>query len=387
MSDQEASAIDRWGGGAPDESIPGGSIEAESRLVPFPSQRDEADVPAVEPAEPPPYSAADFDPDSEPFDLPGTEKLGIVGGQAVGKSYLFQAMVYRTLAGAYSGALNYYLDGTRLFWALDRRERARALQIGKFAENYRLWERLPKTYRSAQHWYRLRLRYRTGLLGRDRAVMDVEFFDGAGEFFEAPLNEANRKVWREGYLHASVMVFCLPIWAAFPSHDMSPDGWQKREVLLNGLEQVVENYTDVRGEAKQRQPVKTILALTQADDRRSALSKVYDNWISPYMDSPATYLRQLRKGSGVARYLANARQVSAALHEELLSSEDPRVAAIPQKLDFGGRPWLIPVSAIEGSKLDQMTDENRRPGMKAPVPVHVELPLLVALCERDNALM
>ena len=217
--------------------------------------------------------------------------------------------------------------------------------------------------------------------------MDVEFFDGAGEFFEAPLNEENRKVWKEGYLHASVMVFCLPLWAAFPSSNMTPKDWQDREVLLNGLEQVVENDTDVREEAKQRQPVKTILALTQADDRRSVLSKIYDNWISPYMDSPMTYLRQLRKGSGVARYLANARQVSEALHEELLSSEDPRVAAIPQRLDFGGRPWLVPVSAIEGSKLDQMTPEKRQPGMKAPVPVHVELPLLVALCERDNALM
>jgi hypothetical protein len=110
------------------------------------------------------------------------------------------------------------------------------------------------------------------------------------------------------------------------------------------------------------------------------------------MASPATLLKQLRRGSGVARYLANARTISEVLHEEFAASLDPRVGSIPQKLDFGaGRPWLIPVSAIEGDTLDEIEKEfpnpDDRPNLRAPIPVHVELPLLVALCERDNALI
>lgn len=386
MNDLETGASDRWGGDAPAVSATY-NTEPEHRLGPLPGREEGAESGPPEAMVSIPYAGDDFDPKSEPFDLPGTEKLGIVGGKGVGKSYLFQSIVYRTQASTHAGALNYYLDGTRLFWALKRGDQAKTLRIGRVVEKYKQWERLPVTYIETQSWYRLRLRYRTGLLGLDRAAMDVEFFDGSGEFFEKSLDAQRREVWKAGYLNARVMVFCLPLWSAFPSKDMTLKDWGARELLLNGLEQVIENYTDIREEADEQQPVKTILALTQADDRRSALSKVYDNWISPYMDSPASYLKQLRKGSGVARYLANARLVSEAIHEELLSSDDPRVAGLAQKLDFGGRPWLIPLSAIEGSKLDQMTAEKRSPGMKPPVPVHVELPLLVALCERDNALM
>ncbi|MEE8524545.1 MAG: hypothetical protein V3T72_11490, partial [Thermoanaerobaculia bacterium] len=81
-----------------------------------------------------------------------------------------------------------------------------------------------------------------------------------------------------------------------------------------------------------------------------------------------------------------------ALLEEFAQCRDPLVAAIPQKLDFhGGKPWLIPVSAIEGSFLEgiesKFKNPEERPRLPPPVPVHVELPLLVALCERSNALM
>ncbi|HBL29421.1 MAG TPA: hypothetical protein DD490_21525, partial [Acidobacteria bacterium] len=91
---------------------------------------------------------------------------------------------------------------------------------------------------------------------------------------------------------------------------------------------------------------------------------------------------------GVARYLANARQVSEALHRELAASRDPRVSSISQTLDYrGGRPWLIPLSAVEGTRLDRIEREKQTGERLAPVPVHAELPLLVALCERYNALM
>ncbi|HET9767867.1 MAG TPA: hypothetical protein VFS60_13510, partial [Thermoanaerobaculia bacterium] len=156
------------------------------------------------------------------------------------------------------------------------------------------------------------------------------------------------------------------------------------------FDRVVQNYTDVRTLNRQRHPVSSVLALTQADDRRTALKTLQDRWIQPYMDSPHTYLKQLQRGAGVGRYLANARKVSDVLHEEFAAVRDPRVAAIPSSLEFGGgRPWVIPLSAIEGAQLDVLEGKAPHRGrpLLEPVPAHVELPLLVALCERFNALM
>lgn len=340
------------------------------------------------------YSQELFDQDDEePFDLPGTEKLGIVGGKGVGKSFLFQGMVYRTYSKAQAGALSFYIDKTRLFHALTRKDKAQGLILSEFCKKYMAWERLPQTFLDTQKWYRLRLHYQTGILGKKSSAIDVEFFDGSGEgFFEAARRgKGVREIWREGYLNARVMVFCLPLWAAFPGPKMQRQDWLDRNDLLAGLERVIANYEALRSEGKRTQPVKTVLALTMADDPRNALQTLYSKWIAPYMDNPQLYLKQLRSGSGVARYLANAREISEALHEELATSRDQRVSAIPQKLSFGARPWMIPLSAVEGRRLDQIEREypnpDDRPILPAPVPVHVELPLLVALCERHNALM
>ena len=134
-----------------------------------------------------------------------------------------------------------------------------------------------------------------------------------------------------------------------------------------------------------------------SDDRRSALHALYDRWICPFLDSPHTYLRQMRSGRGVARYINNARRISESLYEEFAAARDPSVSAIPQSLDFDrGRPWIVALSATEGSRLEDL--ERRFPNPDdparladvrsgAPTPAHVELPLLLALCERDNALM
>ncbi len=353
-------------------------------------------VGAPRPAAPPvdeDFGADDFE-EEQPFAASEVQKLGIVGGKGVGKSYLFQAMVYRTYAGGKSGAMTYYLenDAIRLFSALERDDRARTLNLFKFIKKFVSWERLPQTLLQSQRWYRLHLPYRTGIFGTRRSAIDVEFFDGSGEgFFEAERSIKNRRLWREGYLEARVMVFCLPLWVAFPSSALSREDLEVRDLVLEGFEQVVQNYTDLRTLHRGREPVSSILALTMADDSRCALQTLQDRWIRPFLDSPNTHLRQLRTGKGISRYLSNARQVSEALFEEFIAAE-PIVAAVPQKLDFGaGRPWMIPLSAIDGALLDsvQVTypDPTQRPKMRPPVPVHVELPLLVALCERANALM
>ncbi len=285
-----------------------------------------------------------------------------------------------------------FVDNTRLFQAIQQKDRARRLSLSDFVRRYVGWARLPATFMGSQFWYRLRLSYRAGLFGKTRSSMDVNFFDGSGEgFFEASRSPGLNRLWKGGYLDARVMVFCLPLWVAFPGTRLSPRDWQERSHFLQGFERVVLNYEELRRENKRTHPVRSILALTMADDNRGALTTLYERWIAPYLEAPHVYLRRLRSGSGITQYLAEARRVSAALHQELSASSDPRVSSIPQALDFGARLWVIPTSAIEGSRLDRIEREygssDARPELHAPVPVHVELPLLLALCERTNALM
>jgi ABC-type dipeptide/oligopeptide/nickel transport system ATPase component len=328
--------------------------------------------------------------DGTPFNLPGVEKLGIIGGKGVGKSFLFQAMVFRAYSKSQAGAMSLFLEKVRLFHALQREDKARPLSLSEFGKRYMSWGRLPQTLLSNQAWYRLRLHCQIGMFGRKQSDLDVEFFDGSGEgFFEAAKTRGISQIWRDGYLDAKVMVFCLPLWVAFPGNRMTTADRQLRNVILEGFERVVQNYEDLRSEGgRENQRVKSILALTMADDPRSALGTLYEKWISPYLSTPHSYLPRLAKESGVARYLANARQVSEALHRELAASRDPRVSSISQALNYrGGPPWLIPISAVEGTRLDRIERENQTGERHAPVPVHAELPLLVALCERYNALM
>jgi hypothetical protein len=267
-----------------------------------------------------------------------------------------------------------------------------------FVHKYRNWETLPFTRLEQQQWYRLRLPFRTGWLGRGESLMDVDFFDASGEglLTRDGMGVRDRELWKRAYLDARVMVFCLPLWAAFPNSSLSDADWKWQSRVLTEFGQVVQNYRKMRSDNHDTRPVTTILALTMADDVRTALQTLRSQWITPFIDSPETYLPQLRTGRGVARYLANARRVSDALHKEFAASTDVRVAAIPD-LDFGrGRPWIVALSAMEGARLEHFErdyespdDRHRQQEVRAhfPTPVHVELPLLVALAERYNALM
>jgi hypothetical protein len=322
------------------------------------------------------------------------QKLGIVGGTEVGKSYLFQAMVYRTYDAGHSGALTAFLERGSISLSSGlspARSDQSAASLTAFVNNYSLWQRLARTLRDSQRWYRLCLPYRTGVLGRGRGALEVELFDGSGEALEGGLGQ-NEALWEEGYLDAGVMVFCLPLWAAFPASALSPADAAKRGDLLAGFNQVVDNYRMLRQQHNRDRPVRSILALTMADDTRSALTALRERWITPYLTSPGRYLRGLRKQAGVMRYLANAQRVSALLLAELENARSPLMSGIPNRLDFNaGRPWIIPLSAVEGSVLDLLEKQSptlaERQRLDPPVPAHVELPLLVALCARENALM
>ncbi|HET9765367.1 MAG TPA: hypothetical protein VFS60_00895, partial [Thermoanaerobaculia bacterium] len=204
---------------ADDEPVPGPSGSAAGRPIPLPAGNGapaeeatagETRTVVSEPAssgaeaegESPQSSdgrADGSDSDDEPFEVPGIEKVGIVGGTRTGKSYLFQSMVYRTLAGPQSGALTYYLNGIRLSSALRRSDRARTVYVTEFVKKYCSWQRLAPTLHDTQRWYRLRMKCRTGILGGSESKLDVEFFDGAGELFQGPRNAASREVWKQGY--------------------------------------------------------------------------------------------------------------------------------------------------------------------------------------------
>jgi len=346
--------------------------------------------------ESPPAAEVDFfDVGEEPFaDFRDLQKLGIIGGKGVGKSYLFQAMVYRLQNAKKSGAMSYYIenDSISLMSTLTRESRPRSVNPQRFSANYENWNRLPTTLRMNQTWYRLTLPYRIGIFGTRRAAMEVEFFDGSGESFFEARDPQNKKLWEEAYKGARVMVFCLPLWAAFPGGHLNPGEWRERQRILESFHEVVQNYKDMRRHLGLTEPVRTILALTMADDRRGALDALRENWVASYLEHADSYLMRTRNGKGIARYLANARTVSSLLHEEFDAAHFPGVADIPNLLNLGGgRPWLIPVSAIDGQVLERLEQEypnpDDRPPQTPPVPIHVELPLLVALCERVNALM
>jgi hypothetical protein len=332
--------------------------------------------------------------DEEPFERPGTTRVGLLGGKGVGKSYLFQAMVYRTLDGKRSGALSYYIDhdAVRVYQTGDRSSVPRSVIPSEFVDEYRSWLRLGQTVLSNQRWYRLRLQFRTGLFGRRRAFLDIDFLDGSGESLEAGISAETEETWKAAFLDAGVMVFCLPLWVAFPASGevLSPEDWEEREKVIRGFDAVVRHFRDLREKYRAAHPVRSILALTMADDRRSALSTLRGRWITPFLENPKLHLDAMRKASGVARYLASARKVSEALWREFDASPDPRISGIPERIELGGgRPWFVPLSAIDGATLDAQGQRPGKPraGQRPPVPVHVELPLLVALCQSHNALI
>jgi hypothetical protein len=376
---------DESGDEEPDITFPWHSSASEPAAAPGPAAADAEESTFVAPEAIP----------EEPFDRTGTTRVGLLGGKGVGKSYLFQAMVYRTLDGRHSGALSYYLDRdtVRIYQTHDRQSVPRSAIPSEIVDEYRSWVRLGTTKLSVEQWYRLRLQFRTGLLGQRRTFLDIDFLDGSGESFETGLSAEREETWKAAFLDATIMVFCLPLWAAFPASGdvLSEEDWDFRESLIRGFDAVVRHFRDLREKYHARHPVRSILALTMADDHRSALTTLRNRWIMPLLEQPKPHLAAMRKASGVSRYLASAGKVSEAVFREFDASHDPRISGIPERIEFGGgRPWFVPLSAIDGATLDsweQGKAKKPRAGLRPPVPVHVELPLLLALCDSHNALM
>ena len=333
--------------------------------------------------------------DSELHTAPAS-KIGLLGGKQVGKSYLFHGIVYRTLDNDRAGAVSRYIRSSNLWVADSSDANPVPVQINRLIKSYEGWLPFGSTvFRVDERWYRLRLEFNNGLLGKDRAYLDLEFLDGSGEGFTRPLGMLTQSTWEAAFKNAGIMVFCLPIWAAFPA-DLNSDDQNLREIYLEHFGIVLGNYRAIRNSALK---VRTILALTMSDDDvRCSLRDLIQRWVKPYMEDPEANLGKLRSRSGITRYLAGAHKISDYLLQQFRAiRSSPLVSKIPKDLDFGhGLPWIIPVSAVEGKTLKSI-DEARKINPKSveldakkfgpPVPVHVELPLLAAICENHNALM
>jgi hypothetical protein len=223
----------------------------------------------------------------------------------------------------------------------------------------------------------------------------VNFIDCAGEVYQTrslDLSETDgkpsslsAKVWLT-FEQTRVMVFCLPAWAAFPDHDMTDQRWAKRQTLLDGFKQVLFNYTQLRRRHGLRK-TRIVVALTQADDEHFALRTLRERWIEAYVDHSDANLERLAQVSGPTRYLAAARAVSDYVRDEFKRVSDLSVRTLPDNLELEGeKPWFIPVTAVNGQTLQNMkSGDSDWPG--DPVPAHVELPLLLALCDEHNILM
>ncbi len=319
---------------------------------------------------------------------PGTIRMGILGGKASGKTYLMHAMVYRVQAAAQAGALSIHLKGGRvqLYHSTKARGGEKAESLRRFVKAYRSWVRLGFTDREQQAWHRLELTFRSGLAGGSESKLDIDFLDSSGEFLEMAPTAESRQDWANAYLGVGVMAFCLPLWTAFPSTRLSSKDLQLREQHLEGFESVVQNYRSMVATHSSGRKVRPMLLLTMADDRRGGLTQMIDSWITPYLESPGYYLDRLRRESGLARYLGNARGLSEMLHRQFARA-DAESARIPELLSFGeGRPWIVPVSAIDGAALEAV-ESGAMSNPAEPAPAHVELPLLLSLCETYNALM
>jgi hypothetical protein len=341
----------------------------------------------------PPKESGSQTPHESPLDMDAASaslRIGIAGGRSTGKTYLFQAMVYRTQDGGRAGVMSGFLGdhANSVYTGHDPKAMGVATDQDFLIGAYKQWTRIEPT--SVPSWWRLQLQYNTGWFGKKREKLNLTFLDAPGEDF------SRHHIANAEFKDARVMVFCLPIWAVF--HDPSRLTRVQAEDAANALKdfrEIVGKYKHALEQDRTRHKVRVIVALTMADDARSSAEDVKEAWITPFVDATTVSrsLKMLRTQGGLSTYLAAARRVSRVMEARLREHPDTSVSTIPFMLDFSeGRPWFLPVTAINGARLQVILgapeEEQRRLRLEGrPVPAHVELPLLIALCEETNALM
>jgi hypothetical protein len=325
-------------------------------------------------------------------------ETAILGPTNSGKSYYFQGLMYRLQQKGQQGVLTRYLSDVALWRKTVTLNRVMTLRsegpdarinydtgerlaLAEFNKAYQDYNRLPQTTRTIFHRYTVGLTYWTGWRGQRKQLLKLSFIDSPGELHRqgprgTPLAA---EVWR-AYTTARVVVFCLPIWVAFPG-DSAYVNRETRKSTLDDFELIVEHFLGLVRDAPR--DVRVVLALTQADAVESGLQTLADRWVRSYVGDSRHHLEQLGGVSGPTQYLAAARSVSRYVAREFSRSTEERVFRIPKLLTVDGRtPWIIPVSAVDGEVV-----AKRKRAENPPVPAHVDLPLLLALCEAHNALL
>lgn len=333
--------------------------------------------------------------------------IGIIGPGSSGKTYLFQGLVYRLENPGRYGVMTRYLkrDGVSL-WECSKPPKLRlgaknlghSWRLEEFNQKYKEWQELLHTPPDKAYWYHLLLRVRSGWFGNRESTFMVDFIDCAGEEYQKPLDiqdeherapKLSTTVWLT-FERARVMVFCLPAWVAFPGANMLDEDWVERQRMWTGFSAVLGNYRRLRENRQNRGQklprTRIVVALTQADDERCALVALRERWIDAYVDRSEFHLERLAGMSGPTTYLATARDVSDYVRSEFARSPDQAILDLPRSLEIDGeKPWFIPVTAMRGETLKTIADGPV--DIDPPVSAHVELPLLLALCDHSNVLM
>jgi hypothetical protein len=164
---------------------------------------------------------------------------------------------------------------------------------------------------------------------------------------------------------------------------MKEADWQKRNGMKEGFSRVLANYTQLRRERKsdgvKLPKTRIVVALTQADHEVFALTTLKQRWIDAYIGNNEANLRHLASISGPTSYLASARAISDYIRHELSHSPDHEIRELVGQLEVDNeKPWFIPVTTM-GKRPSEMP--------APPISAHVELPLLLALCDENNVLM
>jgi hypothetical protein len=331
-------------------------------------------------------------PIEEPF------RMSLLGGQQTGKTYLFFAMVYRAwLGSAKSGALSGFLSDVPS--CLRRSESASQtpvdVNIDTVVSDYQNWKTIGTTT-TITH-YQLSAFCQTGWLGCAADELTVNYVDTRGEAVERGAVEH-----LSPSLDADVLVFCVPSWAAFPRRGLDGKFQEWVPKYRRGITDTLGALEARLPPSRRRKRRRVILALTMADDTRCELDELREQWIDPFTatrEAFRTANEVLKMQGGLNQYLGAARKVSEYLRRCFRDHDDTSVAAIPGVLKRIGRsePWLIPISAASGANIADLAGVEGEARAKrqaeiaqqygSPRPAHVELPLLIALCEDKQALM
>lgn len=322
-------------------------------------------------------------------------RLGLLGGTNVGKTYLLNGMFHRLQGGSrLGGALAALISdshGLRLFCkrTKDGSTTTTRAKLTQVLRPYLNNEKIASTVTDDETWFALDLPCNLGSLKSNPNEISIKIVDSRGEDIAQKLNVSSIRDWAQKFVNTDVMIFCLPLWVLFPGDHLEASDKTFVHEAFTAFEQIVENVSDAMKQEALR-PVPTVLMLTMADDDRvdggSELDSLQENWINDHRENFAEHMRQLRTPKGMMNYLSNAREMSEFIDALVERNGNASAYQLVRQLNFGsGKPWLIPVSAIDGNEIldvglyaDEITNE--------PVPVHVEFPILLGILHKMKAL-